>query len=192
MKNNETTHLSFRELKEHEITKLVMVYERNNSNVSEMMKDKDCQFHTLHQLYYYKKKHSFDIRIAQLRKRLINDYIQHSTDILMKGKLLAITRALEFLEPRKINVIANGEIREVDYIPSSKDIKTAYDIIKIELGEPTQILAKFDNDTYKKLQKITYELIEPKQLKDGQHKSKLQSNKNIQGDERKQVKDNSK
>jgi hypothetical protein len=138
---NATTHLSYRELKEHEIDKLVMVYERNNCNILQTTKDKECLFKGRPQLTYYRDYYNFDTRINKLRKKLINHYIKNSTDILMKAKLRAIKRAMDLLEDRifeKVSLIT-GDTYKIKVPPSNKDIKIAYEIIKTELGEPINV-----------------------------------------------------
>ena len=140
-KGDETIHLSYRKLQEHEIDKLVMVYERNNCNISKARLDKECLFKGRNQLAYYRDFYNFDTRICKLRKELINDYIKNSTDILMKGKLKAIGRAMELLDDRiftKVSLIT-GDKYKVKVPPSGKDIDIAYKILKTELGESTNI-----------------------------------------------------
>lgn len=130
----------YRDLTEGEEKALFSFYDKHNGNVLEMTKDKDIPFKSKNQIYYYRDEYDFISKLGKIREDRANKFKKEWDKKLKEGKSNAINRAIWLLETRKKTVTTKeGESLEITIEPDNKDIKTAYEILKIELGEPTNI-----------------------------------------------------
>lgn len=141
----------YRALKKKEIGMLFAFYEKWNSNMLAMTRDVLCPFRSDSQIRYYAKLYGFHEKFIEIKRKRAEEIISSLGD----GKILAIQRAMELVEPRLVVVLGkdgkavlNGDgspLCEKVY-PDAKDIKTAWEIIKTELGEATSV-NKHDHTT---------------------------------------------
>lgn len=126
---------------------LFALYDKHGGNVLAMTRDQDCIFKSDRQMRFYSHFYGFQPKLAEIRRRRAEEVVSALGD----AKVEAIQRAAELLQPKQFPVKAriNGEIvvlRDADDLPiyetiypTDREIKTAYEIIKTELGEPTNI-----------------------------------------------------
>lgn len=140
--------MPYRPLSPAERDFLFALYDKHGGNMLAMTRDRECLFRSHRQLRYYCKFYGFKPQLAEIRRRRAEEVIASLGD----AKIEAIQRAAEMLRPRQVAVKmkdSNGimvPLRDEDgnvvfeeVYPSEKEIKTAYDIIKTELGEPTSV-----------------------------------------------------
>jgi hypothetical protein len=131
---------AYRDLEEVEINALFSFYDKHNGNVLEMTKDVDIPFKAKSQIYFYRDKYDFVTKLSKIKTLRAEKFKKEWEDKLKKGKEKAIERAIGLLEIRTIQKeTKDGDIIDITIYPDNKDIKTAYEIMKIELGEPTTI-----------------------------------------------------
>jgi hypothetical protein len=114
----------YRTLKDMEQSFLFSIYDKHNGNMSEMVLDPQCPFHAYPQVHHYVHKYEFKKKLVEIRTNRTVEVLGSLKD----AKVLAIKRATELLQSKTL---------------TPNEIKVAYDIIKIELGEPTK-LGKLD------------------------------------------------
>ena len=123
---------------------LFAFYEKWNGNLSEMVLDKDCIFKAYSQIHYYAHQYNFREELIEKKRKKAQDVI----DGLKDAKIKAIENAVRLLEPRHRFVFTKtgiqifdleGKPLIIEQLPYYKEIKAAWEIIKTELGEPTQI-----------------------------------------------------
>lgn len=126
---------------------LFALYDKHGGNMLAMTRDQDCIFKSHRQLRYYCHFYHFQPRLAETRRKRAEEIIAVLTD----GKSEAIQRAIELLQPKQFPMKARikGEVvvlRDADGLPiyetiypTDREIKTAYEIIKAELGEASSI-----------------------------------------------------
>lgn len=119
----------FKELNVKEQEALFAIYSKYNGNISVMAKAKDCPYKNRTQLSFYRNSYNFKNKLFQNITDNTNKEIEITREKLMEAKNKAISKA--------INLLDIG----YDY----KQIKAAWEIIKVELGEPTNI--NFNNNT---------------------------------------------
>lgn len=130
---------------------LFAMYDKHNGNMLAMSRDRDCQFRAHSQIRYYSKLYYFHDRFIEIKRKRAQEVL----DSLKDSKILAIQQAVQMIKTRQIPLKNKaGEpildpdgqpiFYEVD--PDHKEIKTAWEIIKTELGEPTTI-GKYDHTT---------------------------------------------
>lgn len=135
----ETEKTERRDLNEAEQEALFALYCKYTGNLSAMGRDKDNKYHRVI-LSHYANKYDWHNKWLQKVTDDANISRKEWQDKLMAGKLKAITKAVELLEDRTIEGVGkNGEVYKYVKEPDFKEIKTAYEILKIELGEPTSI-----------------------------------------------------
>lgn len=133
----------YRELKPEEEEALFANFCKNNGVVQEMIKDPQCKYRSADVVGFYRKKYEFTERFAKIRAEEAKQEREEWKEKVKQGKLAAIQRAIELMQPREIPIFdkktgePTGEMATI--YPSSKDIKIAWEILKIESGEPTHI-----------------------------------------------------
>lgn len=133
----------YRDLAEDEIELLFTLYDKNGGVITQLSRDEESQFHSQTQLYHYEKKYGFQERLVETRRKRAEQVIASLGD----AKIKAIQRAMELLETRERTVVTKkGEVLNIEMDPMYKEIVTAWEIIKTELGEPTSI-TKSENKT---------------------------------------------
>lgn len=139
---------NYRELEEAEIDLLFALYDKHNGNRNAIIRDHDSQFHSYAQVSHYCKIYDFQSRLVEVRRKRAEETIAQLGDY----KIEAIQRAAELVSPRQVPLKfkhpTSGEmiiVRDADdnvvyetMWPSDREIKTAWEIIKTELGEPTK------------------------------------------------------
>jgi hypothetical protein len=134
----------FRDLSEDEVDLLIALYDKYNGNLNQMILDKDCLFRSYGQLHTYAHKYGFEDKMIEIKTKRQKDVI----DSLQDSKIRAIQNAQRLLSPKHRFVFTKtglqlfdkeGKPLIVEDLPYYKEIKTAWDIIKTELGEPTTI-----------------------------------------------------
>jgi hypothetical protein len=122
---------------------LFAVYEKHSSNMLAMTRDVLCQFKSYAQLKYYCDLYNFYPRYVEIRRKQADAVLAGLKD----SKALAIQQAIRMLEPRQVALkdrygnaitVADEPVFETIY-PDQKEVKTAWEIIKTEMGEPTTI-----------------------------------------------------
>ena len=123
---------------------LYAFYEKHNGNMSAIILDKECIIKAYNQVRYYVDLYNFHERLIENRQKRAEKVMSQLTD----GKVKAIENALRILEPSHSLVFnksglqifdIDGNALIVERLPYYKEIKTAWEIIKTELGEPTTI-----------------------------------------------------
>ena len=123
---------------------LFAMYDKHNGNMLAMTRDRDCQFRAHSQIRYYAKLYYFQDRFIEIKRKRAHEVL----DSLKDSKILAIQQAVQMIETRQIplknklgDLILDADGQPMFYSvgPDHKEIKTAWEIIKTELGEPTTI-----------------------------------------------------
>ena len=136
----------YRELNEEEKDTLFAYYDKHGGNVMGMSLDKDCPFHSRNQISCYRDRYGFISKLAQFRTERARVVVAGLND----SKIRAIEMAQRLLEPQHKLVFnksgsqifdADGKPLIVENLPHYKELKTAWEIIKAELGEPAGSLA---------------------------------------------------
>lgn len=122
---------------------LFSFYEKWNGNKLAISRDGECRWKSYSQIKYYASIYHFAERYTHIKTEKAKETLASLAD----GKLEAISRALEMLRPRQV-VVRNKDgvpyehegspVFETVY-PDQKTLKTAWEIVKTELGEPTWI-----------------------------------------------------
>jgi hypothetical protein len=130
---------------------LFAMYDKHNGNVLGMIRDRECPFKSRNQVYYYRDLYYFKEHLVQIRANRAKKVL----DSLKDSKILVLEQASRMVETRQIPLKnKQGELL-LDFDnqpifhsvePDHKEIKTAWEIIKTELGEPTTI-GKYDHTT---------------------------------------------
>ena len=136
--------LSYRSLNIKERDFLYALYEYWGGNISQMVLDSTCLFKSYVQLHHYCKLYHF-------KDRFISNRLKKAEEInekLQDAKVKAVENAMRILEVHNIFVYkkdgtqvfdGDGAPLIVERLPFYQEIKTAWEIIKTELGEPTTI-----------------------------------------------------
>jgi len=123
---------------------LYALYEKWNGRVYQIILDKDCQWKSWSQVAFYCSYYHFKDQLI-VNKTKKN---QEILDRLQDAKMKSIEGAIDLLERRNVFVRnkngvqlfdKEGKPLIVEQLPFYKEIKTAWEIIKVELGEPTTI-----------------------------------------------------
>ncbi len=142
-KGDKKTPYRLLNIKERDL--LFAFYEKWNGNVYAMIRDRGCPFRGKNQLYFYKHYYNFEERLVLVSSKRCEEI----NNALKENKSLVIQKAYEMIQSKQ-TVLRNpltgepildkdGQPIFVEHRPSFKEIKTAWEIIKTELGEPTQI-----------------------------------------------------
>jgi len=170
VENKEKT--PYRNLEDVEVHTLFSFYDKHNGNVLEMTKDKDIPFKAKSQIYYYRDLYDFITKLSKIKTERAEQFKKEWSKRLKEGKMKAIEKAIELLDTKTYNrVDKNNDIVEITSYPDGRDIKTAYEILKVELGEPTTISRNTnieENDEVKQTIDGVKELIKRGQKKDEQ------------------------
>ena len=172
VENKEKT--PYRNLEDVEVHTLFSFYDKHNGNVLEMTKDKDIPFKAKSQIYYYRDLYDFITKLSKIKTERAEQFKKEWSKRLKEGKMKAIEKAIELLDKKTYNrVDKNNDIVEITSYPDGRDIKTAYEILKIELGEPTTISKNMNVDETEVEKALTI-------LKDGIEQDNQQLDKTIQ------------
>lgn len=128
---------------------LFALYDKHGSNMMAMSRDRDCIFKSHRQISFYCQFYAFQTKLAELRRRRAEEVVAE----LGNAKTAVIERAMEMMRPRQVPIKmkhpTTGEaiyLRDEDdnllydeIYPSQQEIKTAWEIIKAEMGEPTSV-----------------------------------------------------
>jgi len=168
-----------RDLNKNEQEALFSLYCKHNGKYSATSRDPDCKFHYII-VSEYAKKYDFEDRRLKKVKLEAEQFKKDWSKKLKEGKMKAIEKAIELLDTKTYNrVDKNNDIVEITSYPDGRDIKTAYEILKVELGEPTTISRNTnieENDEVKQTIEGVKQLI-----KEGQKKDEPQTDtKNVQ------------
>lgn len=137
-------NLKYRVLNIKERDFLFALYEKWSGRIYQIILDKDCPWKSYAQVSFYANFYHF-------RGQLLENRIKRNNEILTKikdAKMKAIESAIDLLERRNVFVRnkngvqlfdKDGKPLIVEQLPFYKEIKTAWEIIKVELGEPTTI-----------------------------------------------------
>jgi len=116
---------------------MFVIFDKHNGNLSAVARDSESLFHSREQLRYYRDMFGWDTRLVQIRAERSKEVIEN----LGYAKVRAIQRAMELLESRQIEMpTKQGSIVTFTKDPMYKEIQAAWQIIKTELGEPTNII----------------------------------------------------
>ena len=122
---------------------LFAFYEKWNGNMLAISRDPECRFKAYNQIKYWSNLDNFPSRFDQIRTERAKETIAS----LSQSKLEAVQRAVEMVRPRQVALrdrdghpilVEGAPVFETVY-PDQKTLKTAWEIIKTELGEPTWI-----------------------------------------------------
>lgn len=123
---------------------LFAIYDKHNGNVLGMIRDRECIFKSRNQVYYYRDLYYFKERLVQIRANRAKKVL----DSLKDSKILVIEQASRMVETHQVplknkqgELLLDFDNQPIFYSvdPGHKEIKTAWEIIKTELGEPTTI-----------------------------------------------------
>lgn len=123
---------------------LFALYDKHGGNMLAMTRDSECLFKSHRQLSFYCNFYGFQSKLAEVRRRRAEAVVAELGD----AKTLTIERAIQMMRPRQ--VVVRGRRGETIFdedgqpifetvSPSPQEIKTAWEIIKTEMGEPTTI-----------------------------------------------------
>lgn len=127
----------YRSLEDDEQETMFVIFDKHNGNLSAVARDSESLFHSREQLRYYRDMFGWDTRLVQIRAERSKEVIEN----LGYAKVRAIQRAMELLESRQIEMpTKQGSIVTFTKDPMYKEIQAAWQIIKTELGEPTNII----------------------------------------------------
>jgi hypothetical protein len=135
---------AYRDISDEEVDMFFAFYDKHNGNINQMVLDKDFTFKAYSQTRYYCVKYDFKTRLVETRRKRADEVIASLHD----SKIRAIENAQRLLSPKHRFVYSKtgmqifdteGNPLIVEDLPYYKEIKTAWDIIKAELGEPTNI-----------------------------------------------------
>lgn len=172
--------LSYRNLSSQEQKLLIHLYDIHDGNLSAMARDPNCIFKSRAQLWHYKKIYRWQSIFERIRTQRVKDFNRQLQEKLKQGKTIAIIRALKLLEPREIETTDPfGKYTTTIRYPSYKEIVTAWEIIKTELGEPTKV-TKQQNEDLPETEKHRQEL---KDLMSHIKNGSAEPNKNTKNDE---------
>ena len=168
-----------RDLNKNEQEALFSLYCKHNGNCSAVGRDENNKYHRNIVLEYAKRYGFENIRLKKVAKEA-EQFKKDWNKKLKEGKMKAIEKAIELLDKKTYNrVDKNNDIVEITSYPDGRDIKTAYEILKVELGEPTTISRNTnieENDEVKQTIEGVKQLI-----KEGQKKDEPQTDtKNVQ------------
>ena len=168
-----------RDLNKNEQETLFSLYCKHNGNCSAAGRDENNKYHRNIVLEYAKRYGFENIRLKKVAKEA-EQFKKDWNKKLKEGKMKAIEKAIELLDKKTYNrVDKNNDIVEITSYPDGRDIKTAYEILKVELGEPTTISRNTnieENDEVKQTIEGVKQLI-----KEGQKKDEPQTDtKNVQ------------
>jgi hypothetical protein len=134
----------YRELTPDEQSMLVTYYDKHNGNINQLILDKDWILKSYPQVHHYCHKYEVKKKLVEIRTERAKEVIASLYDT----KIRAIENAQRLLSPKHRFVFTKtglqlfdkeGNPLIVEDLPYYKEIKTAWDIIKTELGEPTTI-----------------------------------------------------
>jgi len=135
-----------RDLNKNEQEALFSLYCKHNGNCSAVGRDENNKYHRNIVLEYAKRYGFENIRLKKVAKEA-EQFKKDWSKKLKEGKMKAIEKAMELLDTKTYNrVDKNNDIVEITSYPDGRDIKTAYEILKIELGEPTTISKNMNVD----------------------------------------------
>lgn len=137
MTKNNTTNLSYRELKDYEIKALFALYDKHNGNIKAISEDEDSQFRTRNQVAYYRDLYDFSSKFQQIVAQRATEYKEQILSKLGEKKLKALEKAFELLETRTRRLVnfKTGIEFDVEVYPNYKEIEAAWKMIRIELGQ---------------------------------------------------------
>jgi len=170
----------YRELSEEEQGMLFAIYDKHSGNVSSMILDRECLFKSNVQIGFYKHKYDFQKKLAKIRKERAEKVIESLED----SKIKALQVAQKLLEPQYQIVFRKGGTQVfdeegnpviVEKLPFYKEIKTAWDMIKAELGEPTEgVMVKREpsEELHQEDQELVQEFREQRMLERSKNKAK--------------------
>lgn len=135
----------YRELTLIEQKILFALYDKHNGNLSAMADDPESLFHSRQQLIHYKHKYGWRNTFERVRATRVINFGKKLRQKLEAAKMAALMEAIKLLSPREMEIaLKPGVVASIMHEPHYKEIKTAWEIIKTELGEPTSI-AKSEN-----------------------------------------------
>jgi hypothetical protein len=136
----------YRKLSVKEQDMLLAIFDKHSGNISSMLLDENCIFKSWNQLAHYRDLYGFKDKLAEIRGERAKRVMANLED----SKIKALQIAQKFLDPQyqivrnKLGVEvydAEGVPIIVEKLPYYKEIKVAWEIIKAELGEPTEGIA---------------------------------------------------
>lgn len=134
----------YRALPPNERDLLFAFFEKYNGNMAQMVLDPDCPFKAYSQVRWYAKQYHFRERYVAIRQKRAAEVASQLQD----AKVMALERAMEILRPHVTFVRTKMGVQLFDreghplimeQHPFYKELKTAWEIIKTELGEPTTV-----------------------------------------------------
>ena len=126
---------------------LFALYDKHGGNMLAMTRDHDCIFRSHRQLSFYCHFYGFQPKLAERRQKRAEEVVAQ----LGHAKMRTIERAMEMMAPRQVPIVLRANGKEIpmtdedgnvlfqEIHPSEKEIKTAWEIIKTEMGEPTSV-----------------------------------------------------
>ena len=140
----------FRSLEEEEEEMMFALFDKHGGNLLALSKDPESLFKYRTQIRYYRDLYGWASKLTQIRSQRAQDIISS----LEHAKIRAIQRAMELLETRTVEVLSFGSIVNIKKEPSFKEIQTAWEIIKTEMGEPTSISKTENNNNNREIKEV--------------------------------------
>lgn len=123
---------------------LYALYEKHHANMTNLYLDEECLFKSYATIRYYAKLYHFYDRYIAKRREKADEVLSALKD----AKILSLENAMRMLKPHFDFVRTKTGLRVYDHEghpviverhPFYKELKTAWEIIKTELGEPTSV-----------------------------------------------------
>ena len=134
----------WRDLEPLEQDLLFSFYEKYFGNILELSQDEESPFHGRPQITYYVQKYDFKNKLLQIRterNKEITEQLQHAKMEAVENAIRILRRHHEFVFSKTgVQVMdKEGNPLIIERLPYYKEIKAAWEILKVELGEPTTI-----------------------------------------------------
>jgi hypothetical protein len=144
-----------RDLNDIEQKIMYEIYCRNKGNHSKCKLDSDSLSKDDSVIGYWAKKYEWKAKYLKDTQESLDRQRKKWQEKLEAGKQKAIEMAIDLLEVREEPIETKDGIKNLIIRPSNKDVKCAYEIIKVELNEPTTIRENLNKtDIDKDTQKI--------------------------------------
>jgi len=138
--DSESSSPAYRELSTEEQKIMFGLYDKHSGNLTALSNDPESLFHSRPQLVHYKYRYGWRNTFERIRTQRVFEFRKKMRKKLEDAKLDALMQAIKLLSPREIEIVLKGGVlASIEQEPHYKEIKTAWEIIKTELGEPTTI-----------------------------------------------------
>lgn len=127
---------------------LLNLFVCHNNVLANVLKDPRSKWRARTQVQYYRDKYNFKEIANKILVEKLEKEIDEMRDKLLEGKKETIKSAIELAKIKTVQVLDTNNQPVLDsdglpmyetILPQGKDLRTAWEIIKTELGESTKI-----------------------------------------------------